>query len=136
MYDLIVRRAMSFEPPPLLIERFCAEQETSEQEARRRFDETKRFLSVCASNRARHYCPSQCIDEMWHAFMLHSRSYGKFCALIGGFVHHEPSDGHDRGAYLDTIASLRELFGAANPEYWDEASSDCSGCGNCSSCGP
>jgi hypothetical protein len=136
MNQMTMRLAMSFEPPPLLIKRFCAEQKTNEQEARERFDEIKKFLLICAANRGRCYCPSQPIDQMWHAFMVHTRAYARFCDVIGGFVHHEPSDRHDQSSYLNTIASLRELFGAADPEYWDQGSADCSGCGSCSSCGP
>lgn len=131
-----VRAAMSFEPPSLLIKRFCTEQKTSEADARERFREIKKFLLLCAANRGRRYCPSPSIDQMWHAFMLHSRAYFRFCDLLGGFVHHEPSDGHDQASYADTITSLRNVFGKAHPKYWSSKQADCSGCGACSSCGP
>lgn len=127
---------MSFEPPSILIKRFSASQNTSQKEARVRFDQTKKFLLVCGTDRSRRFCPSQVIDEMWHAFMLHSRSYFSFCDLIGGYIHHEPSATHDPVAYLNTLKSLQKAFGQIDEKYWADATMDCSGCGACSSCGP
>lgn len=33
------------------------------------------------------------IDEMWHAFLLFTRDYQKFCSeYLGGVIHHDPMD--------------------------------------------
>jgi len=35
---------------------------------------------------------SPVIDEVWHAFILHTREYAEFCqSIFGRFVHHAPN---------------------------------------------
>lgn len=37
--------------------------------------------------------PSQAVDEAWHEFILHTRSYQEFCAqVLGRFLHHVPAE--------------------------------------------
>ncbi|MBF0220395.1 MAG: hypothetical protein HQL49_12830 [Gammaproteobacteria bacterium] len=36
--------------------------------------------------------PSQVVDDAWHAFILHTRAYDKFCHdVFGRFLHHTPA---------------------------------------------
>ncbi len=40
--------------------------------------------------------PSRVVDDLWHAFMLHTREYADFCtAAFGRFLHHSPEAGMD-----------------------------------------
>ena len=131
------QEALSFEPPALLIERFCQEHEVKQADAKERFEETKKFLFLCAINKDRKYSPSQEVDLMWHHFMLHSRTYFDFCASLGVlFLHHEPSDKPEREAYQQTLKDMRDLYGRLNITYWADDGASAGHCGShCSSCG-
>lgn len=52
--------------------------------------------------------PSRDIDEIWHAHILHTQAYTKFCEqLFGRFMHHHPHHG-ERGELSEDI--LQALF--------------------------
>lgn len=37
--------------------------------------------------------PSQAVDEAWHEFILHTRSYHEFCSeVLGRYLHHVPAE--------------------------------------------
>jgi hypothetical protein len=43
--------------------------------------------------------PSHAVDAMWHAFILDTRAYGRFCqAAFGHFLHHSPAETLGRDA--------------------------------------
>lgn len=131
MNRINVEEAMSFEPPPLLIDKFCLEHKVSPDDARARFQETKKFLVLCASDRRKHYSPSVAVDAMWHQFILHSRDYFMFCELVGGYVHHQPSEKLETKETADTLAALRRKFEEIDEHYWEQQSASCcSGCSN------
>ncbi len=130
-----VKKAMSFRPSELLIQRFCSEYNVSKAEARRRFVETKKFLILCASDRNAGFAPSKTVDSMWHEFLLFSHEYFKFCEILGvDYLHHEPAVKADRNNYQKTFNGLERMFGGVNQNYWSQPSATCCGC-SCSSCG-
>lgn len=133
MSEISFQAALSFEPPALLIRRFCTEHSVCEAEAHARFEETKKFLVLCANNRRMSYSPSKTVDAMWHQFMLHSRDYFNFCGLVGGYIHHQPSERPQPECYARTIEDMPKLFGEINQVYWEEKSADCDD-GSVSSC--
>jgi hypothetical protein len=122
-----IQDAISFPPPTLLIKKFCAENDVSESEAKETFLETKKFLILCANDRATSYSPSNEIDEMWHLFMLHSKDYFAFCEMVGGYIHHQPTEKPQPHFYEKTLQALSNFFGEVNPVYWRKAG-DCSSC--------
>ena len=51
------------------------------------------FLACLRSNGKFVAMPSQVVDSMWHAFILHTRAYRDWCdLLLGRFVDHVPAD--------------------------------------------
>lgn len=126
---------LTFEPPELLITRFCQDFNVSETEAKERFEETKRFLILCAANPGESYTPSEKIDDLWHQFILDTRSYFDFCNKAGAFVHHVPSKEPEREAYIRTIRDLELIFGELNPKYWLAVGDNDGHCGHCTGCG-
>jgi hypothetical protein len=136
MHMLNKNAAIDFQPSNLLIMRFIKEYDVSETEARERFQETKKFLLLCSTDRNTAFVPSKKIDVMWHQFILNSRDYFCFCELLGGYVHHQPSEMPQPEGYEKTLEGLRKVFGELNPNYWNEkfaededcSSSDCSCC--------
>ncbi len=127
--------AMAFKAPELLIERFCSEHKVSKEDAHGRFQETKKFLILCATNRQEAYSPSKKVDLMWHQFILHSRDYFRFCKSLGGYIHHQPSEERQPQCYVRTIKDMPKLFGSIDRIYWAE-SADCDDCSSTCDCCP
>jgi len=117
---------MAFEPPALLLERFAHEHNVSALEAREGFEEVKKFLIVCAQQRAgAGLAPSRRVDEMWHSFILFTRDYMRFCDLLGGYIHHIPTRASGHGdimprKYASTLAALAATFGTINIHWWED----------------
>lgn len=131
MSNVNLQAAITFEAPPLLIRRFCLEHQVTECDAKEVFQETKKFLVLCANDRTSAYSPSKKVDEMWHQFILHSRDYFRFCDLVGGYIHHQPSQSRQHQGYTKTLEELRTIFGEINADYWGEKVADCSSCDCC-----
>ena len=50
------------------------------------------FLAHLKSGRKFVAMPSQAVDELWHEFILHTKSYDRFCRkAFGQFLHHTPA---------------------------------------------
>lgn len=126
---------LEFKPPKLLITNFCQEHQVSEEEATERFEETKKFLYICARRRSESYAPSIKIDEMWHQFILHTTSYFEFCEKAGGYLHHIPSENPEIKFYKRTLKDMKSFYGKLNSVYWSEQNASAGHCGHCSSCG-
>jgi hypothetical protein len=77
----------------------------SSEDAVRVFDDTKRWLWLCADQRvkllktgnAKAYPPVfvdrsiWIVDEMWHTFILFTKDYSDFCdSYFGFYIHHQP----------------------------------------------
>jgi hypothetical protein len=59
--------------------------------------------------------PSQAADELWHAFILHTRAYADFCSsAFGRFLHHTPAVA--LGTQRETNAGLRRCWWQACKE--------------------
>lgn len=75
-----------------VIFRFTNMLETTEDEARDIFNETKKFLYL--SQLPGIFIPDELLilDEMWHNFILFTKEYQAFCEKnFGRFVHHQPA---------------------------------------------
>jgi len=119
------KNAARFEPPSLLIKRFSAEYGVPTNEARAYFDETKKFLILCAMTKDASFSPSVKVDSMWHQFILHTRDYFAFCDRLGTFVHHQPSEARQHDCYEFTRKEMRRVFGSVNERYWGDKAADC-----------
>lgn len=120
-----------------VVRRIAAECDLDLGAARRRFEETVRFLDLVAEGHGP-LVPSRTLDDAWHAFVLHTRAYAAFCEeRYGFFVHHDPDDGGadtaNRDGYLRTRALVEARFGPLDPEAWPapHAHADCGGEGEC-----
>lgn len=83
--------------------------------------------------------PSDDVDLIWHAHILHTVLYADFCNnLAGRFVHHNPfADNLSTGEKTNSQNSLTEasltIFGE-NVFASEASSGDCGYCGGCSNC--
>lgn len=80
-------RAFSSSDALYSIARDC---QVDEVRARELFESTKGFLlQVAVSGEDR--SPDPTVDQAWHAFLLCTRDYARFCQdVLGKFVHHDP----------------------------------------------
>lgn len=69
------------------------------------------FLAYLHSGRAYVSMPSQLADDLWHEFILHTRSYERFCRdAFGGFLHHTPAVALGAQAGEHSNAGLRRVW--------------------------
>ncbi len=68
------------------------------------------------------------LDEMWHAFILHTDDYARFCrAHFGRFLHHDPETRTRRGVSLVSedeveriVARVYFTLGKRTAQRWFE----------------
>jgi hypothetical protein len=67
------------------------------------------FLAYLKSGRQYVSMPSQVVDDLWHEFILNTRSYELFCRnAFGRFMHHTPAVALDSGKQSNT--GLRRVW--------------------------
>ena len=57
--------------------------------------------------------PSKCIDEAWHAHVLHTAEYHQFCSeVFGEYLHHHPHRAHEASteALEKAFANTQRLY--------------------------
>lgn len=97
-----LEKALDCENEPAIIDGFMKRYDVSEQEAKDIFHETKKWLWVAAEAAEEDMNlaidkPLQVIDEMWHNFILYTRSYHKYCMdKFKRFIHHEPTPSSEK----------------------------------------
>lgn len=77
-----------------LLHRFVGLWEMSLEDAEELFDDTKRFLWLCANTSEPLGIdgPLVMLDEMWHNFVLYTPQYTDFCTKhFGRYLHHLPT---------------------------------------------
>jgi uncharacterized protein (TIGR04222 family) len=106
--------------------RLARENGWSDSQAERAILEYKRFVFL-AHSAGHQVCPSEQVDQVWHAHLTYTRSYwDRFCEeVLGRPLHHEPTRGGPAEAakheqmYESTLASYRRLFASAPPaDLW------------------
>jgi hypothetical protein len=88
--------------------------------------ELKRYLALRALDPDGVYGMAGVVDKLWHAFILFTKDYERFCnEAVGFFVHHVPrtkSQGLEGSPYEDyarTLAAYERVFGEPAPrETW------------------
>jgi hypothetical protein len=133
MSNTVTHSALAFQPPTLLLDRYVALYGVSLNEAREGFEETKKFLALCASRPNERLSPSKSIDNYWHEWIIFTKSYAQFCSLVGTFVHHDPSAAPEVDAYYKTVREMKKFYGDVDSKYWSnniDAGKCCSTCGS------
>lgn len=97
------------------------------------------FLRTCAVHRGEPLSPSRLVDAGWHAFILDTREYRRFCRRIAGrFIDHVPTGGvaadpgEPASALSRTAAAIRAAGYAVDDELWFSSAGggECTGCAN------
>lgn len=125
---------------PSLINRLQEKRQISEIEAEELFDDTKRFLYLCAESSVP-MSPPPAIDDCWHHFILFTRDYARFCTeFFGVFLHHRPrylNDPPADGSHsTNSLVAAKRKFGklSKNWDYPIEVTGNCDKCSNCERC--
>lgn len=106
-------------------------------------DEFRKFLTVIVHSEGGIGMISPTVDEVWHAFILHTYDYTTFCRETFGFyLHHEPNTPwtpSSEDSVPNFIDGYKTLFGELDP-IWMSHSHDCdyakcdfANCANCQS---
>jgi hypothetical protein len=70
------------------------------------------FIAASGQQPGQSLAPSKLVDYGWHAFILHTVDYARFCEqAVGRFVHHVPTDEDAIEAAGYTVD--HELWGSA-----------------------
>jgi hypothetical protein len=131
--DTAYHDALSFDAP-YVVERLVKDRVAgSEAEAARLFDEAKKYLVLSEATRdAVVGMFSVRVDEAWHAFVLYTAEYQRFCEhYFGKFIPHAPKNApclgdHDLPSRPElTFAEFRtryeDFFGEPLPDVWYDA---------------
>ena len=95
--------------------------------------ETLRFLFLCSISSSS-LTPSKHVDDVWHEFILFTRTYQHFCeAKFGNFVHHQPTNDqtNELKQYRTTLRLYQQYFGQPDTNYWPSPDNDVAHCGLC-----
>jgi hypothetical protein len=77
------------------------------EQARGRVHECRLFLTACARSEKDLAPPTAECDDVWHAFILHTREYREYCLQhVGHFVEHSPASPGER---LDPRPAARAM---------------------------
>lgn len=108
--------------------------EISEPTARRIVGQAAAFVAASGRYPGQSLSPSQLVDYGWHAFILHTVDYARFCErTVGGFVHHIPTDDSEetpsgaRATRERTLAAIEAAGYAVDEELWPDLA-DCTQC--------
>ncbi|GAB3335866.1 hypothetical protein GCM10027429_18510 [Marivirga atlantica] len=106
-----LEEALDFDNSSDVIAGFMNRYNVSEAEAEAIFEETKKWLWLAAKASEEEKFslsidkPLAIIDEMWHNFILHTRSYHKYCMeKFRKFIHHEPTSTKAKLAYQEKVS--------------------------------
>jgi len=103
--------------------------------------EYKRYMTCVVMKPNQRMTPSELIDEVWHAHILHTEDYFSFCRAFnsGRYIHHRPETNavilHSNQAD-NLMPRYRDMFGEPNRKFWPQnEASMCDGQGTgCESC--
>lgn len=92
----------------------------SKIECRRRIRFYIDFIILCIKYPEERIVPTKEIDSVWHAHILDTKSYAKFCEkFVGEYLHHDPSLGNTKESKkeLDTLFKRTEELWLAEYNY-------------------
>ncbi|MFJ4274027.1 glycine-rich domain-containing protein [Streptomyces coelicoflavus] len=111
--------------------------EISEATARRIVGQAAAFIAASGRFPGQSLSPSRLVDYGWHAFILHTVDYARFCErTVGSFVHHIPNDEGEetpgatratRATRERTLAAITAAGYAVDEELWPDMA-DCTQC--------
>ncbi|WP_410589150.1 glycine-rich domain-containing protein [Amycolatopsis sp. lyj-23] len=100
--------------------------------AERIVDQALAFLCACATERGPGLAPSPLVDLGWHAFILHTEEYTRFCDRVAGrYIHHVPEPERDvsiADRHADLTRAISAIAAAGfpvDPDLWSLRAANC-----------
>jgi hypothetical protein len=121
------------EPDPMIVDRIAVDHGLSRETAQSHFNGALQFLELVASGEEG-LVPSAAIDRAWHAFILHTEQYLRYCQEnFGRYIHHRPSLEPSGSAeiYNRTRKLASARFGELDDEVWVQPAMWCRSSSNC-----
>ncbi|MGW1677705.1 glycine-rich domain-containing protein [Saccharopolyspora sp. NPDC002376] len=130
-----------------LCHRITIDENVEPEFAERIVDQALAFLGACAKFPDNRLAPSKPVDIGWHAFILCTKDYARFCQRVAGhFMHHVPQDvpgapdhSKDPASVRNvTLESILQAGYRVDEELWIRDAYSCGGCdedGNCAASG-
>jgi hypothetical protein len=118
--ESMIARAESFRMDEVML-RYAEDTGRSAKQVEEHVRELKRYLVMVAA-RGETLVMGGPVDELWHTWMLYSRSYVQFCEQVAGrYLHHQPGRGsmsaeEERNHWAAFKALYQEMFDASPPE--------------------
>ncbi|NNM83953.1 glycine-rich domain-containing protein-like [Candidatus Parcubacteria bacterium] len=80
----------------------------------------REFMALAKAMRGYKLVPTRDADQVWHAHLLHTRDYARFCMDYAGFfIHHSPKlPGEDAAHDEEELKTMRlheQFFGKPHP---------------------
>lgn len=120
----VIQAAMAF-PMETVVARHMKEDRVSKKRAKMHERELRRYLAICALHPSERFPMFPKVDGAWHAFLLHTKDYRRFCETVAGrFIDHAPNNGtEDRvevAASYTRFKAFYEFYFDAPPsaEFW------------------
>ena len=119
----VVERVLSYDLDEI-VAHYAGSYGLTLETARTHERELKRYLALRALDRDGAYGMAGVADKLWHAFILFTKDYARFCSeAVGFFIHHVPrtksSDGSPYEDYARTLTAYERVFGEPAPrEIW------------------
>ena len=111
-----LEEALDCNDEDIILEGFMNRYDVSKEEAQEIFHETKKWLWLAAlSDKEKNHNmfidePLLIIDEMWHTFILYTRSYYNFCInKFNKILHHQPNSKIKGSKIVTELPSQKEL---------------------------
>lgn len=106
---------------------------TNDEDCKKVMLEVLKFLFLISkSNKI--LTPSIHVDNAWHEFILHTRSYEKFCQKnFAKFIHHTPGgdEKENQQRFKQTLALYTLNYGKPVQPWWPETPFNMDTCGSC-----
>lgn len=83
--------------------------------------EFKRYVALIGLGYRKLTITSKAVDEVWHAAILFTAEYRKFCVTtVGSFIHHSPNTSRKprNPAYQDNLINAYDAVFGTLPEIW------------------
>lgn len=127
----------------VVIQRLMTDHHVDMTVATEQVTELKKFLAICAASDDPIGMAGP-VDDAWHSFLMFTREYRDFCALLGKYIDHLPDvDDEDHTGSASGYSEFLQIYELAfmeapPPSHWpyhrDEhgflALKACAGCGS------
>lgn len=117
-----------------VVRRYSKEYNVQPELSKKHFKALEGFLELACNSKLPCF-PDKTIDNFWHTFIIHTKTYENYCKTkFGKFIHHNPIDNLEKTiegyycSYNDTENKFEYKFMLVNQVVCDGGGGSCSSC--------